>query len=153
MLLRDIQKIWKKFLYDLNNMTAITPIDSSQEASVNSKVESTQSSSALLLASTSGASTFSDTPYEIVPLDENPYRVPGVVVQGGMKNKYIVLANKKIFSINASGALSALKKVCSTIQLKSGKVKVHKVNPKRKTMIHEYKLRTLKNGKLDRVKL
>ena len=152
MLLRDIQKIWKKFLYDLNNMTAITPIDSSQEASVNSKVESTQSSSALLLASTSGASTFSDTPYEIVPLDENEWRVPGVVI-GGMKNKYIVLANKKIFSINASGALSALKKVCSTIRLKSGKVKVQKVNPKRKTMIHEYKVRTLKNGKLDIVKL
>jgi hypothetical protein len=135
-------------------MTAITPIDDSQEADVSSKVKSTQSSSALLLASTSGASTFSDTPYEIVPLDENPYKVPGNVV-GGMKNKnkYIVLANKKIFSINASGALSALRKVCSTIRLKSGKVKVQKVNPKRKTMIHEYKVRTLKNGKLDIVKL
>ena len=152
MLLRDIQKIWKKFLYDLNNMTAITPIDDSQEADVNSKVKSTQSSSALLLSSTSGASTFSDTPYEIVPLDENEWRVPGVVI-GGMKNKYIVLANKKIFSINASGALSALRKVCSTIRLKSGKVKVQKVNPKRKTMIHEYKVRTLKNGKLDIAKL
>ena len=135
-------------------MTAITPIDDSQEADVNSKVKSTQSSSALLLSSTSGASTFSDTPYEIVPLAVSDWKVPGNVV-GGMKNKnkYIVLANKKIFSINASSALSALRKVCSTIRLKSGKVKVQKVNPKRKTMIHEYKVRTLKNGKLDIVKL
>ena len=134
-------------------MTAITPVPTSPEAKGTAQVNSTQSSTALLARSTSGVDTFTDTPSIIVPLNENPYRVPGIVVQGGMKNKYIVLANKKIFSINASGALSALKKVCSTIRLKSGKIKVQKVNPTRKTMIHEYKVRTLKNGKLDIVKL
>jgi len=134
-------------------MTAITPVPTSPEAKGTAQVNSTQSSTALLARSTSGVDTFTDTPSIIVPLNENPYRVPGIVVQGGMKNKYIVLANKKIYSINASGALSALKKVCSTIQLKSGKVRVQKVNSTRKTMIHEYKVRTLKNGKLDIVKL
>lgn len=134
-------------------MTAITPIPSSPEAKGTASVDSTQSSTALLASSTSGINSTVPAPSVVVPLDENPYKVPGIVVQGGMKNKYIVLANKKVFSINASGALSALKKVCSTIQLKSGKVRVQKVNPTRKTMIHEYKVRTLKNGKLDIVKL
>ena len=134
-------------------MTAITPIPTSPEAKGTAQVESARLSTEYLARSTSGVDTFTDTPSIIVPLNENPYRVPGIVVQGGMKNKYIVLANKKIFSINASGALSALKKVCSTIRLKSGKIKVQKVNPTRKTMIHEYKVRTLKNGKLDIVKL
>jgi len=133
-------------------MTAITPIPTSPEAKGTAQVDSTQSSTALLASSTSGIDAFIEAPSIVVPLDENPYKLPGVV-SGGMKNKYIVLANKKIYTINASGALSALKKVCSTIQLKSGKVKVQKVNPKRKTMIHEYKVRTLKNGKLDIVKL
>lgn len=133
-------------------MTAITPIPTSPEAKGTAQVDSTQSSTALLASSTSGINSFVQAPSIIVPLDENPYKLPGVV-SGGMKNKYIVLANKKIYTINASGALSALKKVCSTIQLKSGKVKVQKVNPKRKTMIHEYNVRTLKNGKLDIVKL
>jgi hypothetical protein len=133
-------------------MTVITPNPTSPEAKGTAQVDSTQSSTALLASSTSGINSFVQAPSIIVPLDENPYKLPGVV-SGGMKNKYIVLANKKIYTINASGALSALKKVCSTIQLKSGKVKVQKVNPKRKTMIHEYKVRTLKNGKLDIVKL
>ncbi len=133
-------------------MTAITPIPTSPEAKGTDQVESTQSSTALLAASTSGIDAFIYAPSVVVPLDENPYKVPGVV-SGGMKNKYIVLANKKIYTINASGALSALKNVCSTIQLKSGKVKVQKVNPNRKTMIHKYKVRTLKNGKMDIVKL
>jgi len=129
-------------------MTTIAKNPTSPEAQGTASVDSTQSSTALLAISTSGINNYVDAPQVVVPLDDNPY-----LVQGGMKNKYIVLANKKVFSINASGALSALKKVCSTIQLKSGKVRVQKVNPKRKTMIHEYKVRTLKNGKLDIVKL
>ena len=107
---------------------------------------------ALLACSTSGINSFVPAPSIVVPPAVSDYKVPGNVV-GGMKNKYIILANKKIYTINASGALSALKKVCSTIRLKSGKVRVQKVNPNRKTMIHEYKVRTLKNGKLDIVKL
>jgi hypothetical protein len=133
-------------------MTAITPIPTSPEAKGTAQVNSTQSTTALLASSTVGVDTFTNTPSYVVPLENNPYKVPGEVI-GGMKNKYIVLANKKIFSINASGSLSALKKVCSTIQLKSGKIRVQKVNPTRKTIIHEYKIRTLKNGKLDIVKL
>ena len=133
-------------------MTAITPIPTSPEAKGAAQVDSTQSTTALLASSTSGVDTFMEATSYVVPLENNPYKVPGQVV-GGMKNKYIVLANKKIFTINASGALSALKKVCSNIQLKSGKVRVQKVNQTRKTMIHEYKVRTLKNGKLDIVKL
>lgn len=134
-------------------MTAITPNPTSPEAKGTAQVDSTQSSTDFLALSTSGVDTFTEVTSVVVPLNENPYRIPGIVVQGGMKNKYIVLANKKIYTINASGALSALKKVCSTIRLKSGKVKVQKVNPNRKTMIHEYKVRTLKNGKFDIVKL
>lgn len=133
-------------------MTAITPVPTSPEAKGTAQVESARSSTEYLARSTSGVDTFTDTPSIIVPQAVSDWIVPGNVV-GGMKNKYIVLANKKIFSINASGALSALKKVCLTIQLKSGKIRVQKVNPKRKTMIHEYKVRTLKNGKLDIVKL
>lgn len=133
-------------------MTAITPIPTSPEAKGTAQVESTLSSTEYLARSTSGVDTFTDTPSNIVQSKGSDYYIPGNVV-GGMKNKYIVLANKKIFSINASGALSALKKVCSTIRLKSGKIRVQKVNPTRKTMIHEYKVRTLKNGKLDIVKL
>jgi hypothetical protein len=133
-------------------MTAITPIPTSPEAKGTAQVDSTKSSTALLASSTSGIDAFIEAPSIVVPPAVSDYRVPGNVV-GGMKNKYIVLVNKKVFTINASGALSALKKVCSTIQLKSGKVKVQKINPKRNTMIHEYKVRTLKNGKLDIVKL
>jgi hypothetical protein len=133
-------------------MTAITPIPTSSEAKGTSQVESTQSSTALLASSTSGINSFVPAASVIVPPAVSDWKVPGNVV-GGMKNKYIVLANKKVYTINASGALSALKKVCSTIRLKSGKVKVQKVNPKRKTMIHEYKVMTLKNGKLDIIKL
>ena len=133
-------------------MTAITPVPTSPEAKGTTQVESSLSSTEYLARSTSGVDTFTNTPSEVVPRAVSEFDIPGIVV-GGMKNKYIVLANKKIFSINASGAISALKKVCSTIQLKSGKVRVQKVNPKRKTMIHEYKVRTLKNGKFDIVKL
>ena len=133
-------------------MTAITAIPTSPEAKGTAQVDSTQSSTALLASSTSGITAFIDAPSVVVPQAISDWTVPGNV-RGGMKNKYIVLANKKIFTINASGALSALKKVCSTIQLKSGKIKVQKVNPKRNTMIHEYKVRALKNGKLDIVKL
>ena len=133
-------------------MTGITPIPTSSEAKGTAQVESTQSSTALLASSTCGINAFVEAPSEVVPQAISDWTVPGNVV-GGMKNKYIVLANKKIFTINASGALSALKKVCSTIQIKSGKIKVQKVNPTRNTMIHEYKVRTLKNGKLDIVKL
>jgi hypothetical protein len=133
-------------------MTAITQIPTSPEAKGTEQVNSTQSSTAYLASSTSGVNNFVDAQSEYVTPPEKEYVIPGVV-SGGMKNKYIVLANKKIFTINASGALRALKKVCSTIQLKSGKIKVQKVNPKRNTMIHEYKVRTLKNGKLDIVKL
>ena len=133
-------------------MTVLTPVPTSPEAKGTAQVESTQSSTALLASSTSGINAFVEAPSEVIPLAISDWTVPGNVV-GGMKNKYIVLANKKIFTINASGALSALKKVCSTIQIKSGKIKVQKVNPTRNTMIHEYKVRTLKNGKLDIVKL
>ena len=133
-------------------MTAITPIPTSSEAKGTSQVESTQSSTALLASSTSGINAFIPAASVIVPPAVSDWKVPGNVV-GGMKNKYIVLANKKVYTINASSALSALKKVCSTIRLKSGKVNVQKVNPKRKTMIHKYKVHTLKNGKLEIVKL
>lgn len=133
-------------------MTVITPNPTSPEAKGTAQVDSTLSSTALLASSTSGVDTFTQAPSIVVPPAVSDYRVPGNVI-GGMKNKYIVLANKKVYTINASGALSALKKVCSTIQLKSGKIKVQKLNSKRKTMIHEYKVKTLKNGKLDIVKL
>lgn len=133
-------------------MTVITPNPTSPEAKGTAQVDSTQSSTAFLASSTSGIDAFIEAPSIVVPPAVSDYRVPGNVV-GGMMNKYIVLANKKVYTINASGALRALKKVCSTIQLKSGKVKVQKINPKRNTMIHEYKVRTLKNGKLDIVKL
>lgn len=132
---------------------AITPVPTTPEAKGKEQVNSTKLETEYSAISTSGINNFVDAPLETVKLNENPYKIPGIVVQGGMKNKYIVLANKKIYTINASGALSALKKVCSTIRLKSGKVSVQKVNPKRKTMIHEYKVRTLKNGKFDIVKL
>jgi hypothetical protein len=137
-------------------MTAITPIPTSPEAKGTAQVDSTQSSTALLASSTSGVNNFVDAQSKIVTPPAKEYLIPGNPPQTAgkeMKNKYIVLANKKVFTINASGALSALKKVCSTIQLKSGKIKVQKVNPKRNTMIHEYKVRTLKNGKLDIIKL
>lgn len=124
----------------------------SPEAIGNNKIESIQSSSSLLASSTSGINNFVSAPLIVVPSAVSDWEIPGNV-RGGMKNKYIVLANKKIYTINASGALTALKKVCSTIQLKSGKIKVQKVNPKRKTPIHEYKVRTLKDGKLDIIKL
>jgi hypothetical protein len=124
----------------------------SPEAKGTAQVESIQSSSSLLASSTSGINNFVNAPSIVVPPAVSDWEIPGNV-RGGMKNKYIVLANKKIYTINASGALTALKKVCSTIQLKSGKIKVQKVNPKRKTPIHEYKVRTLKDGKLDIIKL
>jgi len=124
----------------------------SPEAKGTAQVDSTQSSASLLASSTSGINNFVSAPPIVVPRAVSDWEIPGNV-RGGMKNKYMVLANKKIFTVNASGALSALKKVCSTIQLKSGKIKVQKVNPTRKTMIHEYKVRTLKNGKFDIVKL
>lgn len=133
-------------------MTVITPVPTSSEAKGTAQVESTQSSTALLASSTSGITAFVEAPSIVVPQAISDWTVPGNVV-GGMKNKYIVLANKKVFTINASRALTALKKVCSTIQIKSGKIKVQKVNPTRNTIIHEYKIRTLKNGKLDIVKL
>jgi hypothetical protein len=124
----------------------------SPEAKGTAQVDSTQSSASLLASSTSGINNFVSSPSIVVPPAVSDWEIPGNV-RGGMKNKYIVLANKKIYTINASGALTALKKVCSTIQLKSGKIKVQKVNPKRKTPIHEYKVRTLKDGKLDIIKL
>ncbi len=133
-------------------MTVIKAIPTSPEAKGTAQVDSTQSSTALLALSTSGVNNFVDAQSIVVPPPAKEYVIPGNVV-GGMKNKYIVLANKKVFTINASRALTALKKVCSTIQLTSGKIKVQKVNPKRNTMIHEYKVRALKNGKLDIVKL
>ena len=133
-------------------MSAISPNPTSPEAKGTAQVESSKLSTAFLASSTSGINAFVDAPSVVVPPAVSDYKVPGNVV-GGMKNKYIILANKKIYTIDASGALSALKKVCSTIRLKSGKIKVQKVNPNRKTMIHEYKVRTLKNGKLDIVKL
>ena len=138
-------------------MTAITAIPTSPEAKGTAQVDSTTSSTALLALSTSGVNNFVDAQSFVVPPPAKEYVIPGhpppQTAGKEMKNKYIVLANKKIFTINASRALTALKKVCSTIQLKSGKIKVQKVNPKRNTMIHEYKVRTLKNGKLDIVKL
>jgi hypothetical protein len=133
-------------------MSAISPNPTSPEAKGTAQVESSKLSTAFLASSTSGINAFVDAPSVVVPQAVSDYKVPGNVV-GGMKNKYIILANKKIYTIDASGALSALKKVCSTIRLKSGKIKVQKVNPNRKTMIHEYKVRTFKNGKLDIVKL
>jgi hypothetical protein len=137
-------------------MTVITPIPTSPEAKGTEQVNSTQSSTAFLASSTSGVNNFVDAQSEYVRPPAKEYVIPGNPPQTAgkeIKNKYIVLANKKVFTINASGALRALKKVCSTIQLKSGKIKVQKVNPKRNTMIHEYKVRALKNGKLDIVKL
>ena len=133
-------------------MSAISPNPTSPEAKGTAQVESSKLSTAFLASSTSGINAFVDAPSVVVPQAVSDYKVPGNVV-GGMKNKYIILANKKIYTIDASGVLSALKKVCSTIRLKSGIIKVQKVNPNRKTMIHEYKVRTLKNGKLDIVKL
>lgn len=133
-------------------MTAITPNPTSPEAKGTAQVDSTKSSTDFLALSTSGVDTFTEVKSEYVPQKLSDFEIPGNVV-GGMKNKYIILANKKVYTINASGVLSALKKVCSTIRLKSGKIKVQKVNPKRKTPIHEYKVKTLKNGKLDIVKL
>jgi hypothetical protein len=124
----------------------------SPEAIGNDKVESTQSSSTLLTSSTSGINNFISVPSIIVPPSVSDWEVPGNVV-GGMKNKYTVLANKKVYTINASSALTSLKKVCALIQLKSGKIKVQKVNTKRKTPIHEYKVKTIKDGKLDIIKL
>lgn len=132
---------------------AITPVPTTPEAKGKEQVNSTKLETEYSAISTSGINNFVDAPLEAVSLNENPYKIPGIVVQGGMMNKYIVLANKKVFTINASRALTALKKVCSTIRLKSGKIKVQKVNPKRNTMIHEYKVRALKNGKLDIIKL
>ena len=133
-------------------MSAISPNPTSPEAKGTAQVESSKLSTAFLASSTSGINNFVSAPSIVVPPAVSDWEIPGNVI-GGMKNKYIVLANKKIYTINASGALSALKKVCSTIRLKSGKINVQKVNPNRKTMIHEYKVRTLKNGKLDIVKL
>jgi hypothetical protein len=124
----------------------------SPEAIGTDNVDSTKASTALVASSTSGINSFVSAPSIIVPPSVSDWEIPGNV-RGGMKNKYIVLANKKVYTINASGALSALKKVCSTIQLKSGKLKVQKVNPNRKTIIHEYKVRTIKNGKLEIIKL
>jgi hypothetical protein len=124
----------------------------SPEAIGNDKVESTQSSSALLASSTSGINSFISVPSIIVPPAVSDWEVPGNVV-GGMKNKYIVLVKKKIYTINASNALSSLKKVCGLLLLKSGTINVQKINPKRKTHIHRYKVKSLKNGKLDIIKL
>jgi hypothetical protein len=131
---------------------AITPVPTTPEARGKEQVNTTKLETEYLAISTSGITNFVYAPLEFVERPASDWSVPGNVV-GGMKNKYIVLANKKIYTINASSALSALKKVCSTIRLKSGKIKVQKVNPKRNTMIHEYKVRTFKNGKLDIVKL
>jgi hypothetical protein len=133
-------------------MTTIIPNPTSPEAKGTAKVESTQSSTTLLASSTSGVNSFTDLDSEVVTLTSSDWEVPGNVT-GGMKKKYIVLANKKIYTISASIALTALKKVCALIQLKSGKIKVQKINPKRKTRVHAYKVRTLKNGKIDIIKL
>ncbi len=124
----------------------------SPEAVGNDKVDSTQSSSTLLASSTSGINSFVDAPSIVVPPLVCDFEVPGNVI-GGMKNKYIVLVNKKIYTINASSALSSLKKVCGLLLLKSGTIKVQKINHKRKTQIHRYKVKALKNGKLDIKKL
>lgn len=90
-------------------MSAITPNPTSPEAKGTAQVESARLSTEYLARSTSGVDTFTEAQSKVVPLAVSDYDIPGNVV-GGMKNKYIVLANKKIFSINASGALSALKK-------------------------------------------
>jgi len=124
----------------------------SPEAVGNDKVDSTQSSSTLLASSTNGINRFVDAPSIEVPLAISDWEVPGNV-KGGMKNKYIVLVNKKIYTINASSALSSLKKVCCLLQLKIGTINVQKINHKRKTPINKYKIKTLKNGKLDIKKL
>jgi len=124
----------------------------SPEAIGTDNVDSTQSSSALLASSTSGINSFVSAPSIIVPPSVSDWEIPGNV-GGGMKNKYIILANKKVYTNNASSALTALKKVCDLIQLKSGKIKVQKINPKRKTPVNTYKVKILKNGKLDIIKL
>lgn len=125
----------------------------SPQAVGNQKVSSTQSTAALQACSTSGINNFIDAPLIDVPPVASDWEVPGNVVIGGMKNKYIVLVKKKIYTINASSALSSLKKVCSFIQVKSGIINVQKINHKRKTPIHKYKVKVLKNGKLDIKKL
>lgn len=124
----------------------------SPQAVGNDKVSSTQSTAALQASSTSGVNNFIDAPSIDVPPVVGDWEIPGNVV-GGMKNKYIVLVKKKIYTINASSALSSLKKVCSLLLLKSGTIKVQKINHKRKTQIHRYKVKSLKNGKLDINKL
>lgn len=125
----------------------------SPQAVGNDKVSSTQSSVALQASSTSGVNSFIDAPSIVVPQAIiSDWEVPGNVI-GGMNNKYIVLVKKKIYTINASSALSSLKKVCGLLQLKSGTIKVQKINHKRKTQIHRYKVIMLKNGKLDIIKL
>ena len=124
----------------------------SQQAIGNQKVNSTNSSVALQTSSTSGIKSHIDAPSIVVPQLVGDWEVPGNVT-GGMKNKYIVLVKKKIYTINASSALLSLKKVCDLLQLKSGKINVQKMNHKRKTQIHRYKVRILKNGKLDIKKL
>ena len=124
----------------------------SPQAVGNEKVSSTQSTAALQASSTSGVNSFIDAPSSDVPPVVGDWEVPGNVI-GGMNNKYIVLVKKKIYTINASSALSSLKKVCGLLQLKSGTIKVQKINHKRKTQIHRYKVIMLKNGKLDIIKL
>ena len=124
----------------------------SPQAVGSDKVSSTQSTAALQASSTSGVNSFIDAPSIVVPPTISDWEVPGNVV-GGMKNKYIVLVKKKIYTINASSALSSLKKVCGLLLLKSGTIKVQKINHKRKTQIHKYKVKALKNGKLDIKKL
>ena len=124
----------------------------SPQAIGNQKVSSAQSTAALQTSSTSGVNSFIDAPSIVVPPLVCDFEVPGNV-KGGMKNKYIVLVNKKIYTINASSALSSLKKVCGLLQLKIGTINVQKINHKRKTPINKYKIKTLKNGKLDIKKL
>lgn len=124
----------------------------SPQAIGSDKVSSIQSTTALQASSTSGVNSFINAPSIVVPPINSDFEVPGNVV-GGMKNKYIVLVKKKIYTINASNALASLKKVCGLIQLKSGTIKVQKINHKRKTQIHKYKVKLLKNGKLDIKKL
>ena len=124
----------------------------SPQAVGNDKVSSAQSTAALQASSTRGVNSFIDAPSIDVPPVVGDWEVPGNVI-GGMKNKYIVLVNKKIYTINATSALSSLKKVCDLLRLKSGTINVQKMNHKRKTPIHKYKVRVLKNGKLDIMKL
>lgn len=119
----------------------------------NQKVNSTNSSVALQTSSTSGIKSYIDAPSIVIPPLISDWQVPGNVNGGGMKNKYIVLVKKKIYTINASSALSSLKKVCDLLQLKSGKINVQKMNHKRKTQIHRYKVSILKNGKRNIKKL